>query len=365
MKACYVHVPFCKDICAYCDFTRCRYHAGLADKWVEAVCKEIADKLQGVQLETLYIGGGTPTALSNKQLERVLTALKPYAKNIIEYTIEANVESLDDDKIALCKSYGINRVSLGVQTLQDDLLKVIHRSHSKADILDALSRLHHQGLDNISIDLIYGLPGQSMEMWQSDLKEITETFPITHISLYALTIEEHSEFGRRKVENIDASLEADMYEYAVKLLEDRGFHHYEISNFALEGCESKHNLMYWKYEDFAGIGCGASGKQGAYRYDNTRNLQTYLEEGPSEERIYVNLEDRMFESLMMNLRTSYGVSLSHFKQVYGVDLLEHCKDEIEKNVKNGLLKVEGDCVHATYRGMMLLNDVLMDFLKDE
>lgn len=364
MKACYIHVPFCKDICAYCDFTRCRYHAGLADKWIQAVRKEINEKLEGVQLETLYIGGGTPSALSTQQLEELLQALAPYTKEIQEYTMEANVESLDDDKINLLGKYGINRISLGVQTLQDELLTIIHRSHKKADILNRIAKLHEAGLHNISVDLIYGLPTQTMEMWKSDLQEIAEFFPVQHISLYALTIEEYSEFGRSKVKNIDPSLEADMFEYAIQILEEHGFHHYEISNFAKPGCESRHNLMYWQYEDFAGIGCGASGKSGDFRYDNTRNLQIYLEQGPHEERIQLSKEDQMFEMVMMNLRTEQGVSLAHFQQVFTVDFKKYYEDAIRKQVEHGLLVVEEDRVYATYQGMLLLNDILIDFLPE-
>lgn len=365
MNACYIHVPFCRDICAYCDFTRCRYHKGLADKWLSAIRKEIQEELCDSKLQTIYIGGGTPSALSILQLEELLKSLSSYCGHVKEYTMEANVESLDDDKIKLCRTYGINRISLGVQTLQPSLLQIIHRHHSKEDVANRIQAIHAGGIHNISIDLIYGLPEQTFAMWKADLQEVVETLDIQHISLYALTIEEHSEFGRKNMKNIDAGIEADMYEYAISFLSKHGFVHYEISNFAKKGYQSLHNMEYWRYDDFYGIGCGASGKRDHYRYDNTKNLQTYIEQGTSPEKIMLSKEDEMFEMIMMGLRTNLGLDVHEFQKRYDVDFMEHYRMVIDKHVKAGLLEVSDDCIKTTYQGMMLLNEILMDFLSDE
>ncbi len=364
MKACYVHVPFCKDICAYCDFTRCRYHKGLADKWLKRITEEISQKLKNSSLETLYIGGGTPTALSYHQLQMLLESLAPYRKEVKEYTIEANIESLDADRIRLLRAHGVNRISLGVQSLQPILLEYIHRHHRKNDVIKCLDLLHENGMDNISIDLIYGLPKQTFAMWQQDLKEIAEHFSITHISLYALTIEEHSQFGRDGVRNIDSDIEADMYAYAIETLEKNGFYQYEISNFSKKGFESKHNQMYWKYEDFCGIGCGASGKENHVRYDNTKNLHTYITEGSSANITVLSKEDEMFEMLMMSLRMKKGVSLSAFYNRFHENLEEYYKNAMQKNIEKNLLVIEGDYLRTTKQGMLLLHDVLVDFLPE-
>lgn len=364
MKACYVHVPFCKDICAYCDFTRCRYHKGLADKWLERILQDIKQKLSNSKLKTLYIGGGTPTALSYSQLETLLKSLEPYREGLEEYTIEANIESLGANTIELLREHGVNRVSLGVQTLQPALLKRIHRHHSKEDVLQCLDLLHAGGIDNISIDLIYGLPGQTLEMWKQDLQEIVETFSITHISLYALTIEEHSQFGREGVESIDSDVEADMYAYAIEILERYGFYQYEISNFSKIGFESKHNQMYWKYEDFYGIGCGASGKENHARYDNTRNLHTYITKGSSASITELNKEDEMFEMIMMSLRMKKGLNLSAFYERFHVDLELHYQKALQKNIEKGMLVIEDHHLRVTRQGMLLLHDVLVDFLPE-
>lgn len=367
MKACYIHVPFCRDICAYCDFTRCRYHKGLADLWLTAIQQEIKKELHGEeQLFTIYIGGGTPSALQIKQLETLLDSISSYTKEVKEYTMEANVESFDADKIAMCRTYGINRISLGVQTLQPALLERIQRHHSKTDILRCIQAIHAGGIHNISIDLIYGLPGQTLAMWKADLHEVVKTFDIQHISLYALTIEKNSQFGREHVKNIDASIEADMYEYAIHFLQKHGFLHYEISSFAkAENFMSQHNMAYWRYDDFYGIGCGASGKKAHYRYDNTKNLQIYLEQGPTPDIINLNTEDEVFEMIMMGLRTSQGLNLAECYNRYQTDVMKKYHVSIRKHEANGLLKIEGKQMKATYRGMMLLNDIVMDFLPND
>lgn len=362
-QAAYIHVPFCQDICAYCDFFRCRYHQGLADKWLFAISKEIQDKLKH-PLTTCYIGGGTPSSLTTAQLQHLLTQLSPYTKTVQEYTIEANVESLGDAELQLCYQQGINRISLGIQTLQPELLKLIHRHHAKEDVLSCIQRIHAQGIHNISIDLLYGLPTQTMEQWKADLQSVVTTFDIQHISLYGLTIEPHSAFGRMGIQQMDEDMEADMYEYAIRFLQQHGFQQYEISNFAKPGFASKHNQFYWRYEDFYGIGCGASGKCGNRRYDNTRNLETYLKQGPSA--IYEELDRNalMFEMVMMALRMKQGLSRKCFYKRFGKDVLTVYKNIIEHQIEKGMLAINDAFLYATEKGYPLLNDILVEFLPE-
>lgn len=361
MKSCYLHVPFCEHICAYCDFTRCGYHHTLAEKWLVSVQEEVKDKLSGTSLATMYIGGGTPTSLHSSQLEFLLSMLDAHVESVLEYTMEANVESLNDEKLAIMKRHGVNRISLGVQTLQDDLLKKICRHHDHEMIEDAIQRIHAHGIHNISADMIYGLPSQTMEQWMCDLGWLCEQ-EIAHISLYALMIEEHSAFGRAGVEAMDEDLETDMFEYAIAFLQEKGFEHYEISNFARDGRRSMHNQVYWHYDDFIGIGCGASGKSEHARYDNTRNLQTYFEQGPSPRKILLSREDEMFEMLMMSLRMKEGLSLAKFYERFSVDVRDYYTDALDKNIAKGWLVLEQGTLHASYAGMLVLNDVLEDFL---
>lgn len=359
-KAMYVHVPFCKDICAYCDFMRCRYYPPLADKWLCALEKELKEK-QIDPVTTIYIGGGTPSALTLSQCERLLKLLSPYAKDVQEYTMEVNADSLSDEMIQVLKQYGVNRISMGAQTFDPVLLARISRIADKVMIQDRIMKLRNAGIDNISLDLMYGLPGQSLAMWKNDLT-IAVQLPITHISLYSLTIEEHSQFGREGVQPCASDLEADMYDTAIEFLTQAGFEHYEISNFAKPTKRSLHNQMYWWYEDFYGIGCGASGKEGHVRYENTRNLHTYIELGAQRESIHLQPADERFEMVMMSLRLKEGISLHRFEERFQAALLEVYGDVIAQKIEQGLLVHEDGYVHTTRKGMLLLHEVLLDFL---
>ena len=362
-KAAYIHVPFCNSICAYCDFFRCGYQQDIAQRWLTCICKEIKERLQD-GLETVYIGGGTPSALTASQLDQLLATIRPYTHAVKEFTLEANIESLTDEKLSIMVKHGVNRISLGVQTLQPQLLKIIRRNHQAEDVHKAITRIHQHGISNISIDLIYGLPEQTLAMWQQDLAYIVDHFDIQHISLYALTIEPNSEFGRKGIQNIDDEVEADMYEYAISYLEEHGFHQYEISNFAKDGYPSKHNQYYWRYDDFYGIGCGASGKQDHQRYDNTRNLSTYLKEGPSPTYIPLKKEDEMFEMIMMSLRMKQGLDLAHFYQTFGCDLLTVYKESVRDHIDHGLLEINDHHLCATEHGFPILHEILLSFLPD-
>ena len=360
IQSAYLHVPFCKQICAYCDFFRCGYNSLLANKWLEVIAKEIVD-LQLTNLKTLYIGGGTPTALSYHQLECLLKLLQPSIDAEGEYTMEANLSHLNDDLLKLITSYGVNRLSLGVQSFQNHLLERIGRTHRKEDVLPTLERIHQHGIDNISIDLIYGLPNQTLEMWQADLAYAI-TLPITHISLYALTIEPNSRFAKEGVEAAEENLDADMYEYACSFLQAHGFEQYEISSFAKKECYSKHNLAYWNYDDFYGIGCGASGKSNDARYDNTKNFIEYLEHGASPTLIKLSQEEAKFEMIMMSLRKKEGLNLSLYQERFGSDVYTDFKAVIDQNVQKNNLIIDENYLYASDKGFEILNDILIDFL---
>lgn len=361
MDYAYLHVPFCQDICSYCDFTRCRYHPVVAEKWLGAIKKEITQKLHGVSLTTMYIGGGTPSCLQLDQLNSLLAMLYPFTQNVKEYTMEVNAESLSDDKLQCMKHYGVNRISMGVQTLQDTLLQQLHRHHNASLLKDTIARIHAHGIHAISCDLMYGLPQQTMKQWQQDLQAIT-LWDIQHISLYALSIEEHSAFGRGGVQPMDVDAEADMYAYAISYLEKQGFLHYEISNFAKEQHRSLHNQAYWHYDDFIGIGCGASGKKNHIRYDNTRNLHTYIEQGACCSEIKLSKQDEMFEMLMMSLRLKEGLDLAVFYQRFQIDFTKQYANALQRQIDAGMLVHQQGRVYTTMKGMLLLHDVLVDFL---
>lgn len=362
VKAIYVHVPFCETICAYCDFGRCKMHASLANRWLEAVERELKERQLPLSIKTIYIGGGTPTALSAQQLNHLLTMLDSYAQSVKEYTIEANPENLTMEKLLIMKAHGVNRISLGVQSFNDRLVKSIDRHHNQALINQTLDLIHASNIHNISIDLMYGLPNQTLTMLDEDLKLAAMDQRISHISIYSLTIEEHSKFGREGVVACDNELEGAMYELICRTLKEYGYTHYEISNFAKQGYESLHNQMYWRYEDYAGIGCGASGKENHIRYDRPFQLLNYINHEEVIERIELSKADEMFEFIMMGLRMHQGIELKRFEELFHCSLVEHYASAIKCNLERGWLTLNELALQPTELGMTFLNDVLMDFM---
>lgn len=357
----YVHVPFCRSICGYCDFQRSGYSEGLADKWLDALQQEIEHRCLSEACRTIYLGGGTPSCLNIPQLRRLLTLLEPYSHHVIEYTMEMNPESCSDEIVSLAASFGINRVSLGVQSFDDGLLKMMNRRHTSEMIKQSIETLHRHGIHNISVDAMYSLPNQTMEQWMSTL-ETCVSLPVTHLSMYSLTIEPGSAFAKQKLEPLDAETEADMYEAAVAYLELQGFEQYEISSFARPGFQSLHNKAYWHYEDFAGIGLGASGKEHHQRYDHVKGFQNYLKNPLQLELIPLTLEDEMFEMLMMGLRLKEGMSLSLFEKRYNQRFEEVYAKPLAICLSRQWVVVEQDKIKATKRGFEILNTVLEEFI---
>ena len=348
-------MPFCRTICYYCDFCHRIYDEKLAEQWLDKLEKEIKENCHDAY-ETIYIGGGTPTSLHERQLDRLLCMIDPYAGKTKEYTIEVNPESLDQKKIELLKRHGINRVSMGLQSADDTLLQTIGRKHTFCDAKEKISMLKDSGITNISVDLMYSLPSQTIRILEDTLNKVLE-LDVPHISLYSLTIEENSVFGKKGITALDEETEADMYERIEKTLTGRGYVHYEVSNYCRKGYESRHNLGYWNYDDFLGVSLGASGKIGNNRYTNTRSFQKYFyEENIRDEDLYLEKKEMMFENIMMSLRTIYGLDVEQFKQRYHCDLPE----EYPKGINNPNIRIERGRMICTK--LSILNRVLLDFM---
>ena len=276
MKSCYIHIPFCKTICSYCDFCKMYYDKKTIDLYLEALDKEIDKKYKNEILDTIYVGGGTPTSLNEEQLEKLLQILSRLkVSKELEYTFEANVETLTIEKIKLLRNYKVNRISVGIQSIKDKNIKFLGRHHTKKMVVDQIKLLKQNGFNNINVDLIYAIPGEDLDDLKDDLEFIT-SLDITHISTYSLIIEPHTMIYINGAKNIDQDLDYDMYKYICNILKRRGYSHYEVSNFSKPGFESKHNLTYWNNLNYYGFGLGASGYIGNIRYDNTRNLEKYL-----------------------------------------------------------------------------------------
>ncbi len=366
----YVHIPFCTQICYYCDFSKVFIKNQPVDSYLEHLLEEF-QSYDIQKLRTLYIGGGTPTALSASQLEVLLKGLTENLDLSVleELTIEANPGDLDADKIAVLKNSAVNRVSLGVQTFDDKMLKKIGRSHLEKDIYENIDRLKLAGFDNISIDLIYALPGQTMEQVKENVAKAIG-LDIPHMSLYSLILENHTVFMNRmrrgKLPLPKEELEAEMFEYIIAELERAGFEHYEISNFSKTGFESRHNLMYWDNAEYYGIGAGASGYVNGIRYKNHGPIRHYLsavEEGNARiTEEHLSQKEKMEEEMFLGLRKKSGVSMARFEEKFGRSFDELYGEIVRDLVQQGLMQIEGDRVRMTKRGLFLGDTVAERFI---
>ena len=366
----YVHIPFCTQICYYCDFSKVFIKNQPVDSYLEHLLEEF--RFYDIQkLRTLYIGGGTPTALSASQLEVLLKGLtKNLDLSVLEeLTIEANPGDLDADKIAVLKNSAVNRVSLGVQTFDNKMLKKIGRSHLEKDIYENIDRLKLAGFDNISIDLIYALPGQTMEQVKENVAKAIG-LDIPHMSLYSLILENHTVFMNRmrrgKLPLPKEELEAEMFEYIIAELERAGFEHYEISNFSKPSFESRHNLMYWDNAEYYGIGAGASGYVNGVRYKNHGPIRHYLsavEDGNARiTEEHLSQKEKMEEEMFLGLRKKSGVSMARFEEKFGRSFDELYGEIVRDLVQKGLMQIEGDRVRMTKRGLFLGDTVAERFI---
>lgn len=359
----YLHVPFCKSICFYCDFCHVAYNAAMAERWLLALEKEFSLRSFSKDLKTIYIGGGTPSSLSLEELERVLRLLKPYQRKCEEYTIEVNPETVTNSMVQLFRQYGINRISVGLQTSDDSLLSSIGRRHTFQDVKEAVQLLKEGGIVNISLDIMYGLPGQDIASLQKTVSDAVSLEP-KHISLYSLTIEENSVFGKRGIQPCDSDLEADMYDWILEALPQYGYVQYEVSNFSLPGYQSEHNKAYWYYKDFYGVSAGASGKESHMRYDNTNSITAYCINPLSREEISLTKEDEAFEMIMMSLRLVEGLDLKRYEAFCGESFDAHYGKRCANLIKEGLLEISDGHVRATKHGMKILNSVLVALMDD-
>lgn len=373
----YVHIPFCIRKCNYCDFVSFSYTQSMANGYIEALGKEMAlykDKIGDNKVRTIYIGGGTPTCLSIEQLERLLDLVKSnYSwEKGTEYTVEANPGTLDKDKLAVLKDAGVNRLSIGAQSFSGHHLQRLGRVHSAEEIEIAVLAAREAGFDNINLDLIFGLPDQTLDDWRNTIEEILRIRP-EHISAYGLKIEEGTPFHREKeiglLEPCDEEVELAMYDLTIDSLEAAGYKHYEISNFALAGRESLHNLSYWHNEQYLGLGLAAYSFLKGTRWSNICDIDEYVKTLDSgslprkfEESIppQIQAEDAIF----LGLRTLEGLDLDQFKERYNIDLTDKYRTVIEKHTKNGLLEVLQQHLRLTRKGLFLSNAVMVDFISD-
>lgn len=375
--AIYIHIPFCQSKCYYCDFISFPNLDREIDFYINYLLREIENYenlLKHYNIKTIFIGGGTPSYLDAKYIYMILNSIyKKYNINKVEeITIEANPGTVDKEKLGIYKEAGINRISLGVQSLNDRLLKSIGRIHNSKDFYNTIEDIRKVGFQNINADLIFGLPGQSLRECEESLREIVK-LDLEHISYYALILEEntllekwHSE---GKVVLPDEELEREMYYLGKDILKANGYRHYEISNFAKKGYESKHNLFYWQLKPYIGFGLSSHSNLNNKRFWNTTNLKeyyNYIDYGkfPVVGEEYINRETEIVEYLIMGLRLVDGIEKEEFFNRFNVPIEEIYGDVLIKHKNNGLLYIDEKSVRFTSKGLDLSNQLYIDILPE-
>ncbi len=376
----YIHIPFCHQICNYCDFNKVFFKNQPVDEYIEAIGKEIALIQQQMpevfqQIETIFLGGGTPTSLSANQLKRLLEIINTTipTNQLIEFASEANPDELTVDKLLALKEGGINRLSLGVQSFDEGLTKRLGRTHSNEQVYETIENAKTIGLLNINIDLMYGLPGQTMEQWEETLEKAL-ALNLPHYSAYSLIVEPKTifyiQYAKGKLNLPTEDLEADMYDLLMNEMERNGRRQYEISNFAKDNQISTHNKIYWDNDEYIGIGAGAHGYLQGIRYSNIGPIRKYLDSLQDGRRPILNqhevtFEEKCEEQMFLGLRKNEGVAFETFKSKLGVSMLEKYEPIIKKLVGDGLLQADNTGVRLTKKGRFVGNEVFQQFLLGE
>lgn len=316
----YIHIPFCKSICTYCDFCKVLYNKEWAVNYLKSLTKEIEDRYIGESIKTIYIGGGTPSSLSLKEIEYLLILTDKFDKtNLEEFTFECNIEDITEDLLDLLKKYNVNRLSIGIESFNEENNLLMKRKTEYNDTKKKIELIRSKGFNNINLDLIYALPREKLSILKKDLKLLLSLEP-EHISTYSLMIEDNTFLSYKKINSIDEELDNEMYEYICKKLTKSGYNHYEVSNFSKIGFESKHNLVYWNNEEYYGFGCGASGYVDGVRYDNTRSLSEYIKGNYISSDTLISKETKMEYEVMLGLRKMKGINVKEFYQKYNVNI---------------------------------------------
>ena len=381
IKALYVHIPFCLIKCNYCDFSSYPLPIFESTKeeqieaYLAALRQEIHLLLKDVSLdevETIYMGGGTPTVLDTDQLVTFMEFLKYQLdfSQIQEATIEANPGTINFEKLLALKKAGFNRISIGIQSLNNDLLKLMGRAHNAEEATLAVSMAREAGWQNINVDLIYGLPSQTTATWEDTLAKVIKLNP-DHISSYGLKIEDGTPWSK-DYSNGQIILPEDetineMYKSLQSILKDNDYIHYEISNYCREQKASKHNNIYWQNEYYLGVGSGAASFYNDQRFYNTKDIDIYIDNltkglRPIEEVIELTLDDQISETMFMKLRLLSGVNITDFKKRFGISPIDKYYSEIEKLVGLGLIHIHSDSIKLTEKGIPLANLVFMEFV---
>ena len=373
MAGIYIHTPFCKRRCIYCDF----FSTTQSEKkpaYVHALCQELdmrKNYLEGEYIETIYLGGGTPSQLSQKELEEIFSTLYNIykVKDNAEITLEANPDDLTPEYVHMLRTLPINRISMGIQTFQEETLKLLHRRHTARQAIEAFQRCREADFQNISIDLMYGLPGETLDTWKENLQQAIALRP-EHISAYHLIYEEGTALWKlreqHQVEEADEDLSVTLFRTLIEELTHAGYEHYEISNFCLPELHSRHNSSYWTGKKYLGCGPSAHSFNGTSRQWNVASLDKYIhaiQQGKLDYEIEeLDIYTRYNDFVITTIRTHWGMSLSQLRSIYGEELYQYCLRMAKPHLAQGVLEMKEDTLKLTKEGIFISDGIMSDLL---
>ena len=373
MAGIYFHIPFCKRRCIYCDF----FSTTQSEKksaYVRALCRELGmrhDYVEGEEIETIYLGGGTPSQLTEEELKAIFASIYHIyeVKEDAEITLEANPDDLTPEYVAMLRQLPVNRISMGIQTFQEETLKLLHRRHTAVQAIEAFRRCREAGFRNISIDLMYGLPGETLETWMQDLRQAINLRP-EHISAYHLIYEEDTALWRLReqhcVEEADEDLSVSLFTTLIDRLSEAGYQHYEISNFCLPGLHSRHNSSYWTSKKYLGCGPSAHSFNGVSRQWNVASLEGYIkgvEEGELDYEVEeLDLYTRYNDYVLTSIRTCWGMSLSKLRSEFGEELYRYCMRMAKPHEDQGVLENREGVLRLTRKGIFVSDGIMSDLM---
>lgn len=355
----YIHIPFCNSICTYCDFCKIFYNKKYINDYLNNLEQEIKVRYKSEIVNTIFIGGGTPSSLDDEELIRLMNIIEIFKLNDnYEFTVECNIESITENKLKIMKKYGVNRISIGVESFDNSIIKLLGRNHTKKDVYNKMGIVKRY-FSNINIDLIYAAY-DDINILKSDIDCFLK-LDIPHISTYSLIIEDNTMLKINGMKNIDEDIDYEMYKYIEDALEKNNYIHYEISNYAKNGYQSKHNLVYWNNEEYYGFGLSSTSYINNKRITNTKNLRKYLNGEYLDTSVYEDKDIRMENEIMLGLRKFDGINLDRFKDKFNVSLEDIYN--IDNLVRNGYLIRDNNCIKIDKKYMYISNEIIVRILE--
>lgn len=355
----YIHIPFCNSICTYCDFCKIFYNKKYINDYLNNLEQEIKVRYKSEIVNTIFIGGGTPSSLDDEELIRLMNIIEIFKLNDnYEFTVECNIESITENKLKIMKKYGVNRISIGVESFDNSIIKLLGRNHTKKDVYNKIEIVKRY-FSNINIDLIYAAY-DDINILKSDIDCFLK-LDIPHISTYSLIIEDNTMLKINGMRNIDEDIDYEMYKYIEDALEKNNYIHYEISNYAKNGYQSKHNLVYWNNEEYYGFGLSSTSYINNKRITNTKNLRKYLNGEYLDTSVYEDKDIRMENEIMLGLRKFDGIDLDRFKEKFNVSLEDIYN--IDNLVRNGYLIRDNNCIKIDKKYMYISNEIIVRILE--